>query len=228
MNPTKIIRGLAALLFYIFACVVCVYSVCMEHFSTGGVSVADKLLTAAVFIISLGIATVIACSAYALPEQRRLLKRVFFWALFAYYVFILLEMLFFDVGFGRAISNRAGSWQEYLEASFNLNPLETISIYIQGWQRGYVNVGNMMINIAGNLLAFVPMGLLLPVLFPRMRRVLAFILVIAAIIVLVELMQMLTMTGSCDIDDFILNMLGALTAYALAKLPFIRRHIEAL
>ena len=224
----KIIRSLSALLFYICACAVCVYSVCMEHLSTGGVSVADKLLTAGVFIVCLGIATVLACSAYTAAEQRRVLKRFFFWALFAYYLFILLEMLFFDVGFGRSIYGRAGGWREYLESSVNLNPLETIRMYVRGWQLGYVNVNNMVINIVGNLLAFFPMGLLLPVLFPQLRKAVAFTLTVAAMIVLVEITQMLTMVGSCDIDDFILNMLGALTAYVFTKLPFIRRHIDAL
>jgi len=42
----------------------------------------------------------------------------------------------------------------------------------------------------------------------------------------VEAMQLLLCCGSCDVDDVILNLLGALLLYGLCMLPPVRRALE--
>ena len=49
---------------------------------------------------------------------------------------------------------------------------------------------------------------------------------VAELIVLVELGQLLTGRGICDVDDFILNFAGAAAAALLMKLPFVTRLME--
>ena len=66
----------------------------------------------------------------------------------------------------------------------------------------------------GNLLWFVPMGILLPLLRPRCRWYHA-LLAGAAVSLAVEVLQFILGTGEPDVDDLTLNALGALIGYAL-------------
>lgn len=72
-------------------------------------------------------------------------------------------------------------------------------------------------NILGNVVLFIPLGLFLPLLsekFNKLWKVLAFT---AAVMCLAESLQFLTALGTCDIDDVILNTLGALIGYLIYK-----------
>ena len=70
------------------------------------------------------------------------------------------------------------------------------------------------VNLAGNVVMFIPLGFFLPLLWRRLRRWWRSLAVCGALIVAVEALQFLTARGSADIDDFILNMLGAALGYA--------------
>lgn len=68
----------------------------------------------------------------------------------------------------------------------------------------------------GNLLLGVPFGLLLPFIVPRRLRMISMLLLTAAVMVLVELIQGALIPGRAfDIDDVILNTTGALLGYFL-------------
>ena len=70
--------------------------------------------------------------------------------------------------------------------------------------------------IGGNILLGIPFGVLLPVVAPRTRGILRVVLLTAAVMLLVELVQGALITGrSFDIDDVILNTSGALVGYLL-------------
>ena len=77
------------------------------------------------------------------------------------------------------------------------------------------NRSDILTNLLGNVLAFVPLGLLLPLLWPFFRSwhrtVLAGMLFSAGI----ELMQLFTFRVT-SVDDVLLNGLGALAGYWLA------------
>lgn len=80
-------------------------------------------------------------------------------------------------------------------------------------------------NIVGNLVLFVPLGVLLPILFEQLRRPTALLWRAAFISLLVEGTQFLTRARSVDIDDVILNATGAMIGlgiYCLAAMV-IRR-----
>ena len=74
------------------------------------------------------------------------------------------------------------------------------------------------LNLGGNVAAFIPFGFFLPCLFDRQRRFWRFLLTAAAVIVCIELLQLVTLRGSCDIDDLILNLIGSALGYAVWKL----------
>ena len=48
----------------------------------------------------------------------------------------------------------------------------------------------------------------------------------ASVIVLVELTQLFTTLGFCDVDDLIFNLTGAALGYALWSRPWMRRRLE--
>nr|WP_234337333.1 VanZ family protein [Kitasatospora phosalacinea] len=70
--------------------------------------------------------------------------------------------------------------------------------------------------VGGNVLLGMPFGVLLPVLFPRLRSVLAATALTALVMVTVEAAQGLLVEGRAfDVDDVLLNTLGALLAHLL-------------
>lgn len=80
-----------------------------------------------------------------------------------------------------------------------------------------------VLNLLGNMAIFLPMGAFLPVQYGKMRRFFPFFLCMNAIIIAVELLQKLTALGVCDVDDWLLNLLGALGGYGVFLLAS-RRH----
>ncbi len=94
----------------------------------------------------------------------------------------------------------------------NLIPFKTVKSYIK-----YSGTFHAVLNILGNVLIFVPMGFMLPLLYEDLRsykRTLAFTVVIC---ILVETIQFFV-GRSVDIDDLILNAIGASIGYLLYKL----------
>lgn len=93
----------------------------------------------------------------------------------------------------------------------NLHPGRSLSAYLdQPALRDAVR------QIGGNLLLGVPFGVLVPVVAPRTRAMWRVVLLTAAVMLLVELVQGAVVTGRAfDIDDVILNTTGALAGYLL-------------
>ena len=148
------------------------------------------------------------------------LKRLIIYALFAAYVLLALNLLFFI---------RSSMWSfytygEYFRENTNFVPFRTVAEfagYIRDRNRYYLDLS--VDNLVGNLLIFMPAGVLLPALWKKQRSFCSFVLTIAAVIAGVEAVQFVTMCGSCDIDDFILNIAGAFTGFALTRLDIIKR-----
>ena len=104
-----------------------------------------------------------------------------------------------------------------VSAAVNLMPLRTVRLYLRLIRRGMLTK-LAVTNLVGNLILFLPLGGFLPVLFPALRRLWKTLAVCTLVIVAVELSQVLLLLGSCDVDDLILNLLGASAGYGLAKL----------
>ena len=68
-------------------------------------------------------------------------------------------------------------------------------------------------NLFGSLLLFLPMGALLPALFDKMKRFLPFLLTQFCTIAVLEATQLFTTTGSFDIDDILLGLVGAVLGW---------------
>ena len=141
------------------------------------------------------------------------------WALFLAYCAVLAWLLF-----GRTPLDVGGTYWEQVAMNLNLRPLYTIGGYwrIVTEQGNPCLVRHAFVNLAGNVAAFVPLGFFLPWLFSGLRPFFPFLGCTVLIILCIELVQLFTLVGSCDVDDLILNLPGALLGWAAARL--ILRH----
>lgn len=120
-------------------------------------------------------------------------------------------------------SNSGGlSYWSQVKLNLNLVPLRTVVLYL----RTLINTNNAyllrhaVINLGGNIIMFVPLGALLPAIWPSLRKFWKCWLCSAGCILIVEVVQLFTLLGSCDIDDLILNLVGVsigFCCYALLR-----------
>lgn len=94
----------------------------------------------------------------------------------------------------------------------NFIPFKSIWSYLS-LKRGLV-IG--FINLVGNIVLFIPVGLLVPFVIPKMswRKCIVLALLIGFAM---EMIQAVFRVGIFDIDDVILNGLGVMTGYWLYK-----------
>ena len=149
--------------------------------------------------------------------------KFFLYFIFVLYLITLIKLTLFDRDYGRVGLNffnwNKENIQVYLRNN-NLIPFKTIIEYIVRQDRV------ALINLFGNIIAFAPMGLFLPLLFKKQKKTIFFILTNIIIILIIEILQFLSFRGSFDIDDLILNLLGALIVYGLYKIKKINKLIN--
>ena len=133
--------------------------------------------------------------------------------LFIIYCVCLIFILFF---YGYRVGNQFNIGifsKEHFEQP-NLVPFRTICNYLERFFDNTINTNIVVKNLLGNLLMFVPMGMALPVLFEII------------LVILVEIIQFFTFTGSADIDDLILNTIGATIGYGIIKIKSLRKILK--
>lgn len=151
--------------------------------------------------------------------------------LFGGYCAMMLVLMLYRPVPGAAEFGSDAYWQQVRENT-NLTPFHTISnfwevlvhreYYLGKWgAEYYASVErHAFINLAGNVVMFLPLGFCLSALWKRLRKLWRCLAVSALLISAVELMQMLTLRGSCDVDDLILNLFGVGLGYALFALIY--------
>lgn len=138
-------------------------------------------------------------------EQYRILG----FMIFILYLILLIYFLFFSEVMGRT----PGAREEY---SYNLTLFKEIRrFYVHREILGY---GAMFMNIFGNVLAFVPFGFFLPVVWSRAGRWyrtvgLSFLMSLG-----VETVQLVVRVGSFDVDDLFLNTVGGMAGFLIYRL----------
>ena len=132
--------------------------------------------------------------------------------LFVAYVLWMLWLLF-GQRFGTQV------YTQQLARSLNLRPFATIGMYLRllSSRSSEVFWRHAIINLAGNIVMFVPLGVFLPRIFSKLRGFFATFFFCLLLIAIVEIIQYFTMLGACDIDDLILNMIGICIGYLLSK-----------
>ena len=175
----------------------------------------QKLAVAAAFALLLGTALFYGVPAGARAKRRHDYMLLLFW----YYLWVLANVLFFDNAFGRGFHAGADL------GAVNLEPLRTIKNYLIAYGYGNISLRLVVLNLLGNLAAFAPMGVFLPALFRWQRSIFFFTATLTLGITAVEVAQVYTGAGSCDVDDLILNLAGALIVFVLCRITPIWKQL---
>lgn len=127
------------------------------------------------------------------------------WLLFLAYMCLLLYLVFFAEDMGRA---EAASGYKY-----NLTPFQEIERY-KKYLGHWDTIGKIaFMNIIGNILAFVPFGILFPELCEGKVGIIFTIVIGFSLSLVIECIQLITHVGCFDVDDLILNTSGVLVGY---------------
>ena len=117
--------------------------------------------------------------------------RIISWILFVIYIGLLVYFLFLSEEYGRT------SFDQRIYR-YNLTPFQEIKRF---WiYRHRVGFWVAFLNLAGNVIGFLPFGFFLPALGFGLS-------------LLVESIQLVFKVGCFDVDDLILNTLGVLLGY---------------
>lgn len=137
-------------------------------------------------------------------KTKKRLGRIFARIVFVLYLVVLAYFLFFSERYGR------GHAQDY---RYNLTPLKEIKRYLQyreqlGWEY-------FIVNIYGNILAFLPFGFFLPIISAANRKFLNVALYTFEFSLGIELVQLSFQVGTFDVDDLIMNTIGGVLGFIL-------------
>ncbi|GAB2044653.1 hypothetical protein AGATL06_11500 [Agathobaculum sp. TL06] len=206
-----LVRRLAAVLAAVLLCFNLYYELAPGYI----VGPEQKLAVAAAFALLLGAALFYGVPAGARAKRRHDYMLLLFW----YYLWVLANVLFFDNAFGRGFHTGADL------GAVNLEPLRTIKNYLIAYGYGNISLRLVVLNLLGNLAAFAPMGVFLPALFRWQRSIFFFTATLTLGVTAVEVAQVYTGAGSCDVDDLILNLAGALIVFVLCRITPLWKHI---
>lgn len=140
-------------------------------------------------------------------EKNNRCIRIFFFL----YLLIVIRLIIFKYPYEqlRAI---AASWRKdvILEGlgTANFTLFKTIRMYID-----YSYKLNSFENLAGNIVVFIPFGFLLPMVLKRGRNFFVMLLNAFLFVTGIEVFQLFSAFGAFDVDDILLNCLGAVTGY---------------
>ena len=154
--------------------------------------------------------------------------KVIFGISFIFYLLALVMLLFVGVMF---VGIRGYIWTdlsliEYIKSSSNFVPFKTISTYILAIFDGSMNINIPIKNLVGNSFMFLPMGIFLPFFIVKINKVSIFTISMIILLFFIEAIQLVTRRGSFDIDDFILNTLGALIGFRIWKSKFVQKLLK--
>ncbi len=137
-------------------------------------------------------------------KKSRLLHKIAI-LLFVAYVTMLCYFLFFAESLDRNYINRV--------YQYNLIPFKEIKRF---WiHRDVLDTWAVMLNLMGNIVAFIPFGMLLPALFQKCRKFFLTVLFSMEFSLCVEVIQLVCKVGIMDVDDIILNTAGGIIGYIL-------------
>lgn len=144
-------------------------------------------------------------------DKKALLKTAF-----ALYGVLMIWLLF-----GQRVEwFEAGDCFEQIKQNISLVPFATIRIFIRNLSESENTdvIRHAIINLAGNVVMFVPLGFLIPAVSEKFRAFWRTLAVSFLCIVTVEILQLFLLLGSCDTDDLILNIIGVTMGYLIFKI----------
>ncbi len=121
------------------------------------------------------------------------------------YLVVLAYVCFWSEAYGRTVLQKT--------YHYNLIPFrEIIRFYTY---RELVGVKAFVLNLFGNVFAFLPFGFMVPIINWRYRRVEKVAGISLYLSLMVECIQLITRVGSFDVDDLILNTMGGIIGFCV-------------
>ena len=120
------------------------------------------------------------------------------------YLVLLTYYLFFDEAMGRTPDLRS-------EFHYNLTLFKEIRRFIV--HSNILGSKAVMLNLFGNVIAFMPFGFILPEVWDELNHWSTITMMGFLFSLCVELIQLVGRVGSFDVDDLLLNTIGALVGY---------------
>ena len=226
----KVKNKIISIMFYILSTVFLIYYGYVELSSNMFMSTFGRL-----FLLC-GSCLFIYLGALFLSKYRKDNKamKVNLWIFFVLYCGLLITLTLFDPMWGRnglSIFNWSQAdfskyYNYYVESSVNLIPFKTIIGYTKDIFTSLLDTSNIFANLLGNLVCMMPFALFIPMLFKKINNTKKFLITILCITLGIELIQFITFSGSCDIDDIILNTLGAFIMYKILNIKDIKNLIK--
>ncbi|CAI6082945.1 hypothetical protein PAECIP112173_03736 [Paenibacillus sp. JJ-100] len=96
--------------------------------------------------------------------------------------------------------------------NISLEPFQSITASVSSYIRD-PGFGVITLFLIGNILIFVPLGFLLPLLLKKPSYIKT-MLISLGVIVSIETLQLVTCLGIADVDDVLSNMIGSTIGYA--------------
>lgn len=127
------------------------------------------------------------------------------WGLFLAYIVVLIYFVLFAEMLGRSIVST--------DYNYNVTPFKEIMRFVCNVDK--LGLPVVIMNLFGNIAAFVPFGLFLPIITGNSLNFWTTTVLTFDFSLAIELMQLVTKVGSFDVDDLILNTLGGMIGYLL-------------
>jgi len=145
------------------------------------------------------------------------------YAVFVLYLFLVIKVLLLKFG-SMDLDLLYAGWQltmtnpemllERLHYRGNLVPFHEIEGYISAIR----DSGSMhsLVNLLGNVIAFLPLGFMLPLPFSKRFQSLGKVVLLSFLFSLgLEVAQLVTSSGTFDVDDILLNTTGGALGYSV-------------
>ncbi len=133
-------------------------------------------------------------------------KRIIVFVVLLVYIAIIVKVLVFKNGIN---FNSHGA--------INVEPFYTIKNYTLAMKNSNISVKDYLYNIIGNIIIFIPFGIVLPYIMFGMKR-LNTLFVGFLFVLLIEGVQFIASLGVFDIDDIILNVTGVMIGIIIYSL----------
>lgn len=101
-------------------------------------------------------------------------------------------------------------------SNYNLVFLETIKLYLKSFLANR-NL-NALFNLMGNVFIFIPLGIFIPLLWVDKKSFMITFLTGTFLILLIELIQLITVWGILDVDDYFLNIMGVIIGWLCSRI----------
>ena len=109
----------------------------------------------------------------------------------------------------------------------NIIPFKTIVEYFERIKNHTINTNIVVTNLLVNLILFLPMGMAIPVLCEKkINKFWKFLIFIIILTCIIEIIQFVTLMGTTDVDDIILNTIGGCIGYGIVQIKFIRKILK--